>query len=177
MTYPPFLLKFRITYLALKGSVIFALLCLSLSFIDGALVFPLLYIPGAIFGITMAMALKEYSDKTELIIFFSTIEYIAIIFFCSKDYEYLAVRRLLMGGLGAALFLATISVTTTIKLKVYDFIAGFVAGIVTTMFIWTDNYSSFDPWLMVVSIILWQTAIATIINLRLSDISKNTIRE
>ncbi len=169
-----FRFKYRIAIFGLLGGLTFALLCLIISFVDGGLIFPLLYIPGAIFGLAMKIALKEHSGNSSLLFIFSTIEYLTMIFFCSKDIEYLAIRRILMGGLGAILFLTTIRFFTTIKLDLNDFIAGFVIGIATTIFMWTDNFEFFDPWLMIVSIILWQTLISAIINRRLLILETKT---
>ncbi len=165
--------KYRTTLLGFFGSLTFALLCVFLYLIDkGELILLMLYIPGAIFGITMATALNKYCDNFSALFLLAGLEYVAMLFFYSKDFEYLALRRVLMGGLGAILFLQTVRLITTIKLDLKDYFIGFAVGIATTIFIWTDNFESFNTWLTILSIVLWQTLIAAIINRRQLTLDK-----
>jgi hypothetical protein len=163
-----FLRKYRVTLLSVSGALTFALICLIMYLLDhGQAIFLLLYTPGVFFGIAMFFALKTYSNFSEMITILSAIEYVAMIFFCSKDYDYLEVRRVLMGGVGALFFLATVILSTEVKLTLTDFLLGFVSGTLATVFMWTDNFQWFNPWFTILSVIAWQTAIAAIINRRI----------
>ncbi|MBS0646402.1 MAG: hypothetical protein JSR97_07395 [Verrucomicrobia bacterium] len=156
------------TLFAFSGALTFAFICVMMYLLDqGQAIFLLLYTPGLFFGIAMFFALKSHSNSAEIITVLSVIEYVAMIFFCSKDYGYLEVRRILMGGIGALIFLATVIMTTELRLTVIDFVLGFVLGILTTLFMWTDNFQWFDPWLTILSVIAWQTTIAAVINRRI----------
>lgn len=167
MTYKLNLSKYKITLFGFLGSLLFAFLCVLLYFFDlGELIFPMLYIPGAIFGFAMTIALRNRSDKHILIFVLSTVEYLAMIFFCFKGFEYLVLRRILMGGLGALIFLFSVNFVTNLKFDFIDYIFGFFIGLVTTIFMWTDNFETINPWLTILSVILWQTFIAMIINRR-----------
>jgi hypothetical protein len=151
--------------LSFIGAISFAFVSIVLLLLrKGELVLPLLYLPGSIFGLMMMIALRNYSLNAILLFFLATVEYLLMIFFCSKDYEYLALRRVLMGGIGALLFLLTVKLLTEIRVGHFDIAVSFVIGILTTFFVWTENYESFNPWLMILSIVLWQTSIAAIIN-------------
>lgn len=167
MTYKNIRAKYKTTLFGLLGSLIFAVLCILLYLMGkGELIFPLLYMPGAIFGLTMAVALKEHSGKSGWLFILSSLAYLAMIFFCTTDIEYFVIRRICMGGIGAVLFLAITRGFTSIKLHLSDFVMSFVIGIAATIFTWTENFGSFDPWLMIVSIVLWQTLVAAIVNRR-----------
>lgn len=159
--------KYNTTLVGFLGSLTFAFLCVLLYLIDlGEIIFPMLYIPGAVFGLAMTIALRNNSNKTSLIFIFSTLEYLAMIFFCLKDFEYLVLRKVLIGGLGALLFLFSISFVINFKFGFIDYILGFSVGVATTIFMWTDNFESINPWLTILSVVLWQTLIAMIINRR-----------
>ena len=84
-----------------------------------------------------------------------------------------------MGGVGALIFLATIIMATELRLTVIDFVSGFALGTLTTLFMWTDNFQGFDPWLSILSVIAWQTTIAAVINRRviIAGVTRLKIKE
>ncbi len=155
--------KYKITLYGLLGSIGFALICVLFYLIDfGGIIFLLFYLPGLAFGIIMAKALRQYTQHGLAILTLSTLIYFAMLIFSGKDFEYLAFRRIIMGGLGAVLVLMTVHFTTSIKMNLKYYGLGFIVGIITTFFMWTDQFESFNPWLIILSIVLWQTAIAGI---------------
>lgn len=161
-----FIHKYRTALFGLLGGLTFILLCLLASYINGGLVLLMLYIPGSIFGVAMTAAMRKYSDIVVELFLLSTLEYLLMIFLCSKDFEYLALRRFLMGGIGAVLFLMTVHLLSSIKPTLYDYIVGFILGIASTFFMWIDNFEAFDFWRTMFSIVLWQILIAALINRR-----------
>jgi hypothetical protein len=159
--------KYRITLYGFLGSLPFALLCVLFYFIDkGGLILPMLYMPGALFGLAMAFALRDYSGNAFFILVLATVEYLIAILLCSKDFDYLAARRISMGGLGAVAFLVTVNAISSIRIQLADYLAGFCVGILTTIFIWWDNFENFSPRFTILSFTLWQTSVAAIINRR-----------
>ena len=160
-------IKYKITFLGLLGSLIFAFFCFIFQIINlSQFILLMLYMPGFIYGLFMAKALSPYSEKSELILLLSMFEYLAMIYFCSLDFEYLVVRRILMGGIGALLFLTSVKNITHIKLTSLDLFFGFCIGILSTCIMWTDSFYSVDPWMIILSIVLWQTFISLIISRR-----------
>ena len=160
-------IKYKITLLGLLGSLIFAFFCFILQIIHlNQFILLMLFTPGFIYGLFMAKALSSYSENSELILLISIFEYLVMIYFCSLDFEYLVIRRILVGGIGALLFLTSVKNISNIKLSSLDLIFGFCIGILSTFIMWTDNFHSFDPWMTILSIVLWQTFISLIINRR-----------
>jgi hypothetical protein len=163
-----FLNKYRITLFGLGGGLAFAALCKLFYLLDhGQMILFFLYTPGLFFGLAMFFALRPYSDEPASITIISIFEYIIIVFFSGTDYGYLEPRRLLMGGIGALLFLASLKISSRIDLKLSDYILGFIAGTAASFFMWTDNFTSFDPWLTILAVVAWQTIIAAVINRRI----------
>ena len=95
--------KYKTTLFGLLGSLGFALLCVLLYLFDkGELILLLLYIPGTIFGLAMAVALDRYSDNFGGLFILATIEYLAMVFFCSVIVYFFAALDPLVAPIPAA---------------------------------------------------------------------------
>jgi len=130
------------------------------------------YTPGIIFGIFLFMGFKDtkLSDRFSFptISVLSTIIYALIIFFCNRDLNFsIKARHLLSGGVGAILLLVAISICYQLKFKVSEYLIAFLIGLGTTFFQLTDTFESFNPWLMFLSIGLWQIGFSFFIDNRL----------
>jgi hypothetical protein len=132
--------------------------------IDPVLIMFTFYFPGFIFGIFISRRLNENINKQALIVILSTIEFLCALLFTSKDWNYIELRRLIFGGLFAVIFLGTIDLICKIRVKYFDYLLILVVGFSTTCFIWTNNFTSFNPWLIVLSIGLWQLGFSWILN-------------
>lgn len=127
------------------------------------------YSPGTIFGILMIIALRKHKTGflSIILIVTFTIEFLSMIMFCSKDFPYLELRRLLMGGVGALLFIGTVGIIYEVPFKVLDYFIAFVLGIGTTFYMWTDDFGWFDTSLIITAVLLWQIAMAFIVERRI----------
>lgn len=160
--------RYSITLWGLGGGSLFAAICWLFYLLDhGETILLFLYSAGLFFGIAMFFALRTYTDEVVSVTIFSALEYIIMIFFSMTDLAHPDLRRLGMGGAGALLFLGSLQLTSEIRFRLSDYLAGFLGGIAATFYMWTDNFTSFDPWLTILAIVVWQTWIAAIINRRI----------
>lgn len=141
--------------------------------IDGSLLLLSFYAPGTIFGICLFIGFDTRKVQNRLfplsIVLLSTIFYLAVILFGSRDISLnILVRHFLSCGLGAILLFFSISLSYKVDFTVADYLLAFIVGLATTFFMWTDMFDSFNPWLMFLCIGLWQIAISFLLDRKLS---------
>jgi hypothetical protein len=123
----------------------------------------LLFLPGFVFGVSMSIALKKYTNHPILIVLFSTIIYIISLYILKNFNDYLPFGRIIYGGLGAVLILFSIFLITKINFKFLDYILGFTLVILSTLLL---LFFTFSPTITLLSITLWQISISWVINNR-----------
>ena len=146
---------------------------LSVLVVDGSLLLLSFYTPGTIFGISLFVGFDRLKIQYRLfplsIVLLSTIFYIAVILFCSRDISFsIQVRHFLSSGLGAVFLFLSVFLSYKVDFSIYEYLLAFVVGLATTFFMWTDKFDSFNPWLIYFCIGLWQLAISFLLDRKLS---------
>ena len=150
---------------------------LTLSFIlgiDGSMLLLSFYTPGIIFGICLFKGFDKLEVQDRLfplsIIFLSTSFYLAVIVFCNRDSAFsIQTRHFLSCGLGAILLFFSVFLSYKVSFSIFDYLLAFIVGLVTTFFMWTEKFESFNPWLMFICIGLWQIAISFLLDRKISQ--------
>ena len=142
--------------------------------VDGSLLLLSFYTAGTIFGICLFLGFDKLKIQHRLfplsIILLSTIFYLAVILFCNRDIPFnIQTRHFLSCGLGAILLFFSISLSYNVNFSLYDYLFAFTVGLVTTFFMWTDKFESFNPWLIFLCIGVWQIAISFLLDRKVND--------
>jgi hypothetical protein len=180
MTMKRLIEKNIIIYYGLLSSVIcFLIGAIPAVTIDGTMLLFSLYLPGIIFGGFLASGLSRTNLEERVSPFFlvllSIFIYIGFLYFINKDISFnLALRRVSASGLAALLLLSAVQMIYKIKFSILDFVLVFSVGVLSTFFSWEDNYEIFNPWLIYLSIAIWQIFIAYIIQKRIQMITNST---
>lgn len=72
-----------------------------------------------------------------------------------------------MGGIGALLFIGTVGIIYEVPFKALDYFIALVLGIVTTCYMWADDFDWFNISLIITAVVLWQIAMAFIVERRI----------
>jgi hypothetical protein len=162
----------------IASALVYWTIALALTFvIERSLLALSFYVPGTVFGICLFIGFDKAKITNRLfplsIILLTTAFYLLIIFFCSRNISYsIQARHFLSCGLGAILLFFSISLSYKVDFSVTDYLLAFIVGLATTFFMWTDKFDSFNPWLMLFCIGLWQVTISILLVWRLGKVSQ-----
>jgi len=164
-----------VRYAIFSACLCFLIAATAAAIINGAMLLICLYPIGLIFGIFITIGITSTNTIERFSAFFlillSLIIYIGyLLLFVSRDIHFnLGLRRVSGSGIAAAVFLLAVQSVFKISFTFFDFALVFSLGVLSTYFIWEDNFEIFDPWFAYLGVAVWQITIAYIIQRRIND--------